>query len=74
MWYNQEEPHYDYSTGKSVNGRAIGHFTAMVWDDTRKVGCGVASTEEAREIRGRERPGKSEYSVCRYVTPGNLAR
>jgi len=69
-WYDREEPNYNYATGGS-NGGVIGHFTQMVWDDTSKLGCGISKTDEALTIRGRDWNGESEYSVCRYVTPGN---
>jgi len=70
-WYDSEEPNYDYSTGGSSNGGVIGHFTQMVWDETTKLGCGIARTDEILTIRGQDWDGESEYSVCRYAKPGN---
>ena len=37
-----------------------GHYTAMVWGDTREVGCGTASG------------GGVNFVVCRYNPPGNF--
>lgn len=39
---------------------AVGHYTQMVWKDTRAVGCAVA------------KGGGSEYLVCRYDPAGNV--
>lgn len=38
--WHDEEKNYDWKTGKSSNGRAIGHFTQVVWKKATKVGCG----------------------------------
>jgi pathogenesis-related protein 1 len=48
--------HYDTNT---CSGRC-GHFTQVVWRETRRVGCGVA--------RDRSR----EVWVCNYSPPGNI--
>jgi hypothetical protein len=39
---------------------SCGHYTAMVWRDTLRVGCGSA------------RCGKAEIWVCNYDPPGNF--
>lgn len=49
-------PHIS-STG---DWRDVGHFTQMIWKDTRRVGCAVASG------------GGWDYLVCRYSSPGNV--
>jgi len=41
-WYSEEKD-YDYYDGSSKNGRAIGHFTQMVWKGTTRFGVGVAT-------------------------------
>ena len=38
----------------------VGHYTQMVWSDTRKVGCAVASNRE------------NDILVCRYWPAGNV--
>lgn len=38
----------------------VGHYTQMVWRDTRKVGCAVSSNRE------------NEILVCRYWPAGNV--
>eukprot|EP00198_Chlamydomonas_reinhardtii_P000898 XP_001690233.1 predicted protein [Chlamydomonas reinhardtii] len=44
VWWYGEEPQYDYSNpGNPKNASdVIGHFTAMVWRNLTRVGCGAA--------------------------------
>ena len=53
----------DYVHGRfpdvSLSGRAVGHYTQMVWSTTTRVGCAVAPSS------------RNEYLVCRYSPPGN---
>jgi uncharacterized protein YkwD len=44
---------------KSGNWTDVGHFTQMVWPETRKVGCAVKSSAE------------DDFLVCRYWPGGN---
>ena len=48
---------YDYRSNRCSG--TCGHYTQIVWRDTRQVGCGVA-----RGVR-------SEVWVCEYNPPGN---
>ncbi|KAI9301149.1 CAP domain-containing protein [Cunninghamella echinulata] len=56
-WYD-EEKHYDYNN-PGYNEK-IGHFSAVVWKSTSKIGCGVTKC----------RNGAKLYS-CNYKKPGN---
>ena len=38
--WHDEEKNYDWGTGKSANGKVIGHFTQVVWKKATKLGCG----------------------------------
>ena len=50
-----------YDGGPIPNGGGpAGHYTAMVWHNTREVGCGTASGAQI------------EILVCRYNPPGNF--
>ena len=52
-----ESQYYDYNSNR-CRGRC-GHYTQIVWRDTREVGCAVA------------RGGGREVWVCDYDPPGN---
>jgi pathogenesis-related protein 1 len=54
----EEASSYDYT--QNVCTAMCGHYTQLVWRDTREVGCAVASR------RGRE------IWVCDYSPPGNV--
>ena len=53
-WYETEEHLYDYDAAEFVP--EAGHFTAMVWKNTCKMGCGHSEN----------------YVVCRYKDQGNI--
>jgi pathogenesis-related protein 1 len=53
----EEVRDYDYSSN-SCRG-VCGHYTQIVWGDTREVGCAVA------------RAGRREVWACEYDPPGN---
>jgi hypothetical protein len=46
----------------SSNGRwaDVGHYTQLIWKDTRRLGCAIAQE------------GGWDYLVCRYAPPGNV--
>jgi uncharacterized protein YkwD len=54
-----ESRSYDYNSNRCRG--VCGHYTQIVWRDTKEVGCAVA--------RGRRR----EVWVCNYNPPGNWA-
>jgi len=45
---------------KASGSAVVGHYTQIVWKNTRSVGCAVG------------RNGKMDYLVCRYAAPGNI--
>jgi pathogenesis-related protein 1 len=53
-----ESGNYDYTRNRCRG--VCGHYTQIVWRDTKEAGCGVARSE------GRE------VWVCDYDPPGNL--
>ena len=60
-----ERRHYRHATFPDVsntgNWADVGHYTQIVWRDTREVGCAVASA------RG------NDVLVCRYFPAGNVS-
>ncbi|XP_055920675.1 uncharacterized protein LOC129952215 [Eupeodes corollae] len=55
-WYDEIDL-YDYNNPKF--SREVGHFTQLVWKDTREVGTGVAQI------------GNKVWVCCNYHPPGN---
>jgi pathogenesis-related protein 1 len=53
-----EAPDYNYRFNV-CRGEMCGHYTQMIWGDTREVGCAVA------------RDAVAEVWVCNYDPPGN---
>jgi pathogenesis-related protein 1 len=57
--FADEVDDYDYRSN-TCHGRGVcGHYTQVVWNDTKEVGCAVA------------RGGRREVWVCEYYPPGN---
>lgn len=56
--WGSEVDYYDAESGK-CRGGVCGHYTQLVWKDTKQVGCGRASC------------GLSEVWVCNYLPAGN---
>jgi len=59
-----EYKNYDFTNHKSKGGD-VGHFTQVVWRDTKKVGCGLALVE-------RKDGWIWCYVVCCYHPTGNV--
>ena len=51
-------------TASSTNGKAIGHFTQVVWKETTKVGFGKVTRQNGEDIE--------EVVVARYSPAGNF--
>ena len=57
LWYAEvNDPGYDFEMPGFHQNPGTGHFTQIVWKDTKKVGCGVAGS----------------FAVCRYQPAGNF--
>lgn len=59
MW-GDEAPHYNHAANSCNPGQVCGHFTQIVWRNTRQIGCGMA------RANGRD------VWVCNYDPPGNF--
>ena len=59
--WGSEKLDYDYATNNCKPGKMCGHYTQMVWNSTRKVGCAVAVCEDSQE----------QVWVCQYQPAGN---
>jgi uncharacterized protein YkwD len=60
LWVN-EAPAYNRAANTCAPGAMCGHYTQVVWRNTRFVGCGLAEC------------GDSEVWVCNYSPPGNYS-
>ena len=64
MWASEKA---DFNLGPSSDsctkdgGRAVGHYTQMVWHSTRKIGCGVSQCSDGASL-----------FVCQYWPGGNM--
>lgn len=62
MW-GDEKQHFQYGTfpnvSKTGNWAQVGHYTQIIWKDTKQVGCAKATA------------GGNDILVCRYSPPGN---
>lgn len=61
-----EVAQYDHASN-ACSG-VCGHYTQVVWADTRRVGCGVATCSESSPFSGFT---EWENWVCNYDPPGN---
>ncbi|XP_050092078.1 Golgi-associated plant pathogenesis-related protein 1-like [Anopheles aquasalis] len=58
-WYN-EIKYYRFGASQPSNFSQVGHFTQVVWRNSRRLGVGIAKR------------GTSVYVVCNYDPPGNF--
>jgi pathogenesis-related protein 1 len=59
---------YNYQKNSCAKGKVCGHFTQLVWKNSKKVGCGVVTCDGAKNSYGK---GRVELWVCNYDPPGN---
>jgi hypothetical protein len=57
-WINEKQ---DFVPG-TPSFPIAGHYTQVVWKDTKEVGCGMATASANRP---------NDYLVCQYAPPGN---
>ncbi|XP_064649733.1 uncharacterized protein LOC135501513 [Lineus longissimus] len=56
-----EKDDYTYSSNSCKDGEQCGHYTAMVWEATTKVGCGSKECSDGMQV-----------VVCNYSPAGNM--
>jgi len=59
--WQREEQDYDHKTKKCRTGALCGHYTQIIWKNTKKLGCGMAICAD-----------KGQVWVCSYAPPGNF--
>lgn len=65
----KEVQNYDYATNTCADGKQCGHYTQVVWRDTKRVGCATQTC-----TRNSPFPQASTWQlwVCNYAPPGNF--
>ena len=69
-WFDEHE-FYTYSTRKCDDGEQCGHYTAIVWAETRYVGCGMAVCDNITGITQTWENNGGTFGVCNYAQGGN---
>ncbi len=64
-WFEKEEPHYHYEDGSCDIGFQCGHYTQVIWQKTREVGCATAQYKIGKFKGGF-------VYVCKYYIAGNI--
>jgi pathogenesis-related protein 1 len=59
-WYS-EIKFYNYKTMECKSGEMCGHYTQVVWKDSKEVGCAAYKCDD-----------KSQIWVCQYKPAGNI--
>lgn len=67
-WF-EEHRHFAYPKECS---RVCGHYTQMVWAETDRIGCGVASCKSINQKDGRVWSKQGYVLVCNYKPAGNI--
>jgi pathogenesis-related protein 1 len=62
-WVDDEKPYYDLNSNSCAAGEVCGHYTQVVWSNTREVGCARASCPAVLGYR--------TMIVCNYGPAGN---
>lgn len=62
-WWVSEINFYNYDKNTCKDGEQCGHYTQVVWKETREVGCGVSTCFDSGK--------QTDVWVCRYNPAGN---
>jgi pathogenesis-related protein 1 len=59
--WGSEEADYSYAANSCARRKTCGHYTQIIWNETREVGCGMAIC-----------PDLGQIWVCEYRPAGNV--
>lgn len=60
-WVNEKQ-YYDYNSNSCAGGQVCGHYTQVVWRDSKKLGCAQVQCNDGWT-----------FVICSYDPPGNYA-
>ncbi|XP_077190463.1 peptidase inhibitor 16 [Paroedura picta] len=66
-WYNEYQ-YYNMTTLTCEEGQMCGHYTQVVWANSKHVGCGTEFCETMEMLNET----KMHLVVCNYEPPGNI--
>uniref|UniRef100_A0A0P4WH71 SCP domain-containing protein n=1 Tax=Scylla olivacea TaxID=85551 RepID=A0A0P4WH71_SCYOL len=74
LWYEEVKyvPNYLTKRFYSMDHAVIGHYTQLVWAETREVGCGAAYHDCIKVFKGKSWKLKCKIYVCNYGPTGNF--
>ena len=72
--WTAEKANFQPTNRECAFGKVCGHYTQMVWNTTKEVGCAIAKSTVGGESRGTQTGQLWSYLVCRYSPPGNYPR
>ncbi len=69
-----EVRYYDFDTGSCAAGEMCGHYTQLVWENSRNVGCVIQQCDRMLDNGGSVMfGGRSGVMIfCHYDPPGNV--
>jgi pathogenesis-related protein 1 len=59
--WEDESKDYNYESNSCAPGKVCGHYTQLVWADTKRVGCAVIACHDG-----------ATFVICSYDPPGNF--
>ncbi|XP_074288282.1 pathogenesis-related protein PR-1 type-like [Silene latifolia] len=59
LWVG-EKPDYDYELNTCTEGKMCGHYTQVIWKNTKSIGCASARCQNG-----------GTFITCNYYPPGN---
>ncbi|XP_037795137.1 uncharacterized protein LOC119590552 [Penaeus monodon] len=76
LWYEEVKyvPNYLTKSFRMMDHAVIGHYTQLVWAETREVGCGATYHDCSKVFKGRMWKLKCKIYVCNYGPTGNYVR
>ncbi|KER22721.1 hypothetical protein T265_09240 [Opisthorchis viverrini] len=69
MWFDEHEQ-YKFGPISMEKVAQTGHYTQLIWEDTRELGC-YRHLCDGVPLSGGQRMKNAYYTVCRYSPPGN---